>query len=104
MRSRLPTALSGLGGVVEEVEPDEVVPEAGETVPSGGLFRQFTEVFVENRLAVIGLGFIVFAVVFCFLGPVFYHTNQTSTQDALLFSTQNAPPSRHHLLGTDSSG
>ena len=38
------------------------------------------------------------------MGPIFYTTNQTSTQAALLFSTQNSPPSRAHLLGTDQSG
>jgi peptide/nickel transport system permease protein len=43
-------------------------------------------------------------VLFCFLGPLVYPTNQTSTQDALLFSTQNSPPSRAHPLGTDQSG
>jgi peptide/nickel transport system permease protein len=71
---------------------------------TGGLAGQFVQVFVENKLAVVGLGIIVFTVLFCFLGPVFYHTNQTSTQTALLYSTQNAHPSWHHLLGTDYSG
>jgi peptide/nickel transport system permease protein len=104
MRSRLPTALSGLGGVVEEVDDEVVDPEAGEPAPSGGLTTQFARVFVENKLAVAGAALIVVAVLFCFLGPLFYHTNQTSTQDALLYSTQNAPPSWDHPLGTDSSG
>ncbi len=43
-------------------------------------------------------------MLFCFLGPLVYHTNQSSTQNALLYSTQNAPPSSAHLLGTDQSG
>ena len=47
---------------------------------------------------------IVASVLFCFLGPLVYHTNQISTQNALLYSTQNAPPSSGHLLGTDQSG
>jgi len=106
MRRRLPAAVTGVGTVVEEVDlaVPEVAPEGGEATSGGGLAGQFARVFVENRLAVVGAGFIVFAVGFCFLGPLVYHTNQSSTQNALLFSTQNAHPSRHHLLGTDGSG
>ena len=103
MRSRMPAAVSGLGGVVEEVDPDEI-PSAGEVTGTGGLGRQVARVFAENKLAVVGLAFIVFALLFCFVGPLVYHTNQTSTQEALLYSTQNSPPSWEHPLGTDSSG
>jgi peptide/nickel transport system permease protein len=70
----------------------------------GGLARQLLRVFAENRLAVVGAVAIVLMILFCFLGPVFYSTNQTSTQNALLFSTQNAPPSSADPLGTDQSG
>jgi len=70
----------------------------------GGLTIQLVRVFVENRLAVVGLGIIVFAILFCWLGPVFYHTNQTDAQKALLNSVQDAPPSAGHLLGTDDTG
>ncbi len=40
---------------------------------------------------------------FCFLGPHFYHTNQTNQQAALL-NNQNAPPGNGHPLGTDGTG
>ena len=105
MRRRLPAALTGLGAVVEEVDasPDGA-PEGGEAGTGGGLAGQFARVFVENKLAVAGAGFIAFSVLFCFLGPLLYHTNQTSTQNALLFSTSNTHPGRHHLLGTDNVG
>jgi peptide/nickel transport system permease protein len=43
-------------------------------------------------------------ILFCFVGPVFYHTNQTDTQKALTTSPSNAPPSSEHPLGTDPSG
>jgi peptide/nickel transport system permease protein len=104
---RLPAAVSATGGVVEEVDVVDAgaaAPEGGEGVSAGGLAGQFARVFVENKLAVAGAGFILFAVAFCFLGPTFYRTNQSSTQTALLFSTQNAHPGWHHLLGTDGSG
>jgi peptide/nickel transport system permease protein len=106
MRRRLPAAVTGVGTVVEEIDvaAPQVAPEGGEAVSGGGLLGQFARVFVENRLAVVGAGFILFSVLFCFVGPLLYHTNQTSTQNALLFSTQNAHPSRHHLLGTDDAG
>ena len=44
----------------------------------GGLARRILSVFIENKLAVIGVVIIVFLVLFCFVGPFFYHTNQTN--------------------------
>ena len=44
---------------------------------------------------------IVLMVLFCFLGPVFYHTNQTSTQAALINSTQSSPPRMSPSHGQD---
>ncbi len=107
MRRRRPAAVTGLGTLVEELDvapTPALAPEGGEGVSEGGIFRQFARVFVENKLAVVGAGFIVFAVLFCYVGPTFYQTNQSSTQTALLFSTQNLHPNSHHLLGTDGSG
>ena len=34
---------------------------------------------LENKLAVVGAGIIVFFLLFCFFGPYFYHTNQINT-------------------------
>src|SRR5262249_48021253 len=53
-----------------------------------------------NRLAVIGFAILVFFVLFCFVGPLIYHTNQLATD----LSAANQPPSAQHPLGTDSSG
>jgi peptide/nickel transport system permease protein len=47
---------------------------------------------------------IVFFVLFCFVGPHLYATNQTNAQGALLYSNQNAPPGHGHPLGTDDTG
>ena len=80
------------------------LPAGGEVQSSGGLTVQLVRVFVENRLAVVGVVLIVLIVLFCFLGPVFYHTNQTDTQKALLSAPANAPPSSQYPLGTDESG
>jgi peptide/nickel transport system permease protein len=61
-------------------------------------------VFAENKLAVVSLAFLIFIVLFCFLGPLLYSTNQTNAQEALLNSTQNSPPSSSNWLGTDDNG
>lgn len=57
-------------------------------------------VFRQNRLALAGLVIVLAFVLFCFLGPVFYHTNQIATNVPLA----NRPPSLKHLLGTDAVG
>jgi peptide/nickel transport system permease protein len=93
--------LEDAAAVAEEPEPSG--GEAQQAV-GGGLAIQLARVFAENRLAVIGLGVIIFAILFCWIGPIVYPTNQTDAQAALLHSTQNSPPSAEHPLGTDSTG
>ena len=63
-----------------------------------------TRVFSENKLAVVSLGIVIFFVLFCFVGPHVYPTNQTDAQAALQNSTQNAPPGNGNPLGTDENG
>jgi len=87
-----------------DLEPLEGAPAGGNVTSSGGLMRQIVSVFAENKLAVVGVVVIILMIGFCFLGPVFYHTNQTSTQTALLNSTENAPPGGSNPLGTDGAG
>jgi ABC-type dipeptide/oligopeptide/nickel transport system permease subunit len=75
-------------------------PEGGEigAVQSG--WRLALREFASNRLAVAGFGILVFFVLFCFVGPLIYHTDQINTNDLLA----NMPPSAQHLLGTDGQG
>ncbi len=80
-----------------------VAPSGGEVVSHGGLGRRIFSVFIENKLAVAGVVVIVFFLLFCYVGPFFYHTNQTSASEAL-FAPDNAKPGNGHPLGTDSSG
>jgi peptide/nickel transport system permease protein len=94
---------------VEAVEATDAVPGAGvpaggEASSSGSFAVQVLRVFVENKLAVVGAVIIVLMVLFCFLGPVFYHTNQTNSQLALLNSSENTAPGSGHPLGTDANG
>jgi ABC-type dipeptide/oligopeptide/nickel transport system permease subunit len=75
-------------------------PEGGEVGAVQSGWRLALREFVRNRLAVVGVGILLFFVVFCFLGPLFYHTN------LLTVSLINAhdPPGAGHPLGADVNG
>jgi peptide/nickel transport system permease protein len=75
-------------------------PEAGEPGQSGSIGRLMVGVFVQNRLAVLGLGILIFFVLFSFVGPHLYRTNQVNTNMAQLTEA----PSWAHPLGTDDVG
>jgi peptide/nickel transport system permease protein len=95
--------------VLEEAEPSEVsgltAVEAAELglTPSAkprGLLRRGWEVFAENKLALVSIGFMIFIVLFCFLGPVFYATDQVHTN----LSQYLCKPGGQHLLGCNDVG
>jgi len=65
-----------------------------------GMLRRGWEVFAENKLALGSLGFVIFILLFCFVGPLFYKTNQVNT-NLLLYMCH---PSGSHLLGCDDLG
>jgi peptide/nickel transport system permease protein len=85
-----------------------LLPEAPLGGPAGGLIqskprsmlRRGWEVFAENKLALVGLGFVVFIFLFCFVGPHIYVTQQVSTPLTDAYCT----PSARHLLGCDQLG
>lgn len=88
----------------EEISEDvTATPSGGEVVSHGGMGRRIFSVFIENKLAVAGVIIIVFFVLFCYVGPLVYHTDQTNAA-AALNSPDNAPPGNGHPLGTDASG
>lgn len=62
--------------------------------------RRGAEVFAENKLALTGTAIIVIAVLFCFVGPLFYRTDQVHTH----LDLANLAPGPGHPLGTDSEG
>jgi peptide/nickel transport system permease protein len=74
--------------------------EGGEAQITGSAWKLAAYVFLENRLAVVGLGIVVFMFLFCFVGPLIYHTDQINTNIADL----TAAPSAAHRLGTDEVG
>src|SRR5580658_420089 len=75
-------------------------PEGGDVGAIQSGWRLALREFVRNRLAVVGVGLLVFFVVFSFFGPLFYHGNilQTNLIDA------HDPPGAGHPLGTDING
>jgi peptide/nickel transport system permease protein len=58
------------------------------------------EVFAQNKLALVSLGVVVFMVLFSFVGPLIYHTDQVHTN----LNEVLCPPSASHLLGCDNVG
>jgi ABC-type dipeptide/oligopeptide/nickel transport system permease subunit len=75
-------------------------PEGGQVGPVQSGWRLAVREFTRNRLALVGLGILVFFVVFCFLGPTFYHGNVINSN---LVAT-NLPPSAGYPLGTTNQG
>lgn len=73
-------------------EPKAAAPRPG--------WRLALATFAENRLAVVGVGLVVLIVLFCYVGPLVYHTNQVTVR----LDLQDLPPGGAHPLGTDASG
>jgi peptide/nickel transport system permease protein len=91
----------GLATVIpDEAPPGEIAPGA---IPEGkprSLFLRGLEVFIENKLAIVGVAILVAMVLFCYLGPLLDHTDQVHTNLAI----ENLAPGGSHPLGTDSNG
>jgi peptide/nickel transport system permease protein len=77
----------------------ERAPEAA-AEPDGRPGRALLGAFLDNRLAVVGLVVIVLLVLFSFIGPLLYHTDQVHTRLAL----ETLPPGPGRPLGTDNVG
>ncbi|MHB1552920.1 MAG: ABC transporter permease [Acidimicrobiales bacterium] len=90
----LPTALSARLEGVPEPEPEY----AGGRTKSP--WRLAAAEFLSSKIGVTGLVIVIFMVLFSFVGPVFYHTNQV-TADLL---ARNIAPGRQYPLGTDTVG
>ena len=95
------TDMADVDTVFEPDQAEAAVPYV--TLPATkprSAFRRGLEVFLENKLAVAGVAIIVAMVVFCFIGPLFYHGNTTVVD----FANETLPPGSAHPLGTDSNG
>jgi len=92
--------LNEISEMAEELREVEQTPEGGQVQGPRAGWRLAMSSFVENKLAVVGSGIIVFFLLFCFVGPVVYRTNQTSTNILNAFLS----PSGSYPLGTDGNG
>jgi peptide/nickel transport system permease protein len=63
-------------------------------------WRRAARDFSHNKMGMIGLGIIVFMLLFAFLGPEIYRTQQIKTN---IFAA-TLPPSARYPLGTDAVG
>ncbi len=80
--------------------PDATLDVSPMVVAHKGRRSQFVATFRENKLAVLGLFFLIAIALFCFVGPFLYHTNQIATN----LGNSNLPPGTGHPLGTDNVG
>jgi peptide/nickel transport system permease protein len=90
-------------GLISQLPPagaDQIIPEGGGATESGSVWRMILDVFLENRLAAVGLGVIILMVLFSFVGPLVYHTSQIYNNPNI----SHQPPSLAHPLGTDELG
>ncbi|MCZ8522279.1 MULTISPECIES: oligopeptide ABC transporter permease [Paenibacillus] len=74
----------------------EIQPAA----PAASLWRQSLRQLRSNRMAMLGLGFLVFIMLFCLLGPLFSPYSSGLVNTGLI----KAPPGARHWLGTDQLG
>jgi ABC-type dipeptide/oligopeptide/nickel transport system permease subunit len=76
------------------------LPEGGQVQGPRAGWRLALRAFVENKLAVAGVGIVLVFVIFCFLGPFLYHgdTSIANPVNSLQSPGSGAP------LGTDSGG
>ena len=88
----------------EQLDPTEVeldiLPEGGEVASSGSPWVLVARTFAQNKLALVGLGVVLFVILFSFIGPIIYPTDQLNPN----LINVNLAPGSGHPLGTDSSG
>ena len=78
----------------------ELAADGGEVYKQGSLAQLVLRTFTKNKLAVAGVAIVLFMVLFCFVGPLIYHTDQIYTN----ILNSNDAPSGAHILGTDNNG
>jgi peptide/nickel transport system permease protein len=98
------SALTVTGGVTAGDAAARAVsgvrPEGGEVFRRDASWRVILRAFVENKLALAGVIIVAAVALFCYVGPLFWHTDQIHTN----LLQVNQPPSAEHPLGTDDLG
>jgi peptide/nickel transport system permease protein len=94
------TAATAPGAAAPGAAAPEPAPGAMPASKPRGMFVRGLEVFLENKLAIAGVVMLVLIFGFCFLGPLFYHTDQIHVN----LANEDLPPGPGHPLGTDANG
>jgi len=92
------TAAAGTPGAPPA--PPQAAPGALPASKPRSMFVRGLEVFFENKLAIAGVVILVAIVIFCFIGPFFYHTDQIHVN----LANEDLPPGPGNPLGTDANG
>ena len=80
--------------------PVGVIPSGGEVTTRAGGRNPFLDEFLHSKRAIGGCAIVLLLILFCFVGPLLYRTNQTAVNLGL----SNLPPGPGHPLGTDEYG
>jgi peptide/nickel transport system permease protein len=94
-----PGAPLAVGGTQGSSSGPQVTSDA-EFIEPTSAWRLAIATFKENHSAVAGMVVLVLIILFSFVGPLFYPTNQVATN----LINENLPPSGTHLLGTSTEG
>jgi peptide/nickel transport system permease protein len=78
----------------------EILAEGGEVATSGSPWKLVARTFAQNKLAILGLIIIGLIVLFSFIGPLIYHTDQLNPN----LANVNLAPGGGNPIGTDASG
>ena len=79
--------------------PPGMIPEAGE-IRAPRSNNLFLSDFLHSKRAMGGCAVVVLLILFCFVGPLLFPTNQTTVN----LNLANMPPGGGHILGTDEYG
>jgi peptide/nickel transport system permease protein len=80
--------------------PVGVIPSGGEVTTRAGGRNPFLDELLHSKRAIGGCAIVLLLILFCFVGPLLYRTNQTAVNLGL----SNLPPGPGHPLGTDEYG
>lgn len=89
-----------LDGLALETEAPERFEGGEAPATTGSPLKLAFATFIENKLAIAGLAIFVLLVLFCYVGPHLYVTDQKTLNPAF----SNYGPSAGHILGTDGEG
>lgn len=77
-----------------------LAPEGGEILATGTGTQLNLRALLDSKRALAGTAIVTLLVLFCFVGPLLYHTNQV----VVSLGIENSPPGPGHPLGTDQYG